>query len=106
MLNSEFYDYVLRRSRRAGDTVLRADAVLEFPRILSSWERSPFHPWFLEKVSSGLVTVADTQTISRVGTLYLGSDSFVSSLTSYPRFILTHVLPLIIYLSLSQLYPL
>lgn len=64
MLNSEFWDFTLRRCRRAGDTVLRADAILEFTRMLQSWERSPFNPWFLEKVATGLTTVANQQTLA------------------------------------------
>lgn len=64
MLNSEFWDFTLRRSRRAGDTVLRTDAILEFTRMLQAWERSSFSPWFLEKVSTGLATVADQQTLA------------------------------------------
>jgi len=32
--------------------------------FIQSLERSPFHPWFLEKTSSGLVTVADVQTVA------------------------------------------
>ena len=80
MLNSEFWDYTLRRARRAGDTVLRTDAILEFTRMLQSWERSPFSPWFLEKVSSGLATVAGQQTLA-IPTDYLllveDTDAFI-----------------------------
>lgn len=61
--NSEFYDRVLRKARRAGDTTLRSDAQDELEELLLAWERGTFHPWFLEKTSSGLVTIAGTQTV-------------------------------------------
>lgn len=63
MTNEQFYARVLRKARRANDASLLVDAVAEFEEMLQSWERSPFHPWFLETVASGFVTVADTQTV-------------------------------------------
>ena len=80
MTNSEFYDYILKRVRRDGDTVVRADVILEVTRLMQSWEKGSFHPWFLETVASGLVTVADTQTISEptdYGLLIEDTDVFV-----------------------------
>jgi hypothetical protein len=55
---------VLVKARRTGDLTLRAIAPDEAREIFQSWENSPFHPWFLEKSSSGVVTVAETQTVA------------------------------------------
>jgi hypothetical protein len=64
MLNSEFYDRVLVKARRAGDTALRAPAINETLELMQSWENSPFHPWFLEKVSVGVVATPGSQTLN------------------------------------------
>lgn len=65
MTNEEFYNLVLLRSRRQGDQVLLEAAPSEFSMMLQSMEHSPFHPWFLERSSTGLVTVANEPTIAQ-----------------------------------------
>lgn len=64
MTNEELFDLILKKARRAGDTNLRSNIEDEIRQFIQKIERSPFHPWFLEKTSSGLVTVANIQTIS------------------------------------------
>jgi len=63
MTNAQLYDLILVKARRAGDSALRAVIAAELRGMLNSLERSPFHPWFLETISSGVVTVADEETV-------------------------------------------
>lgn len=63
MTNEQFYTQVLVKARRPGDQTLRAVLEAEFRQLLQTLEQGAFHPWFLEKTSSGLVTVAGTQTV-------------------------------------------
>lgn len=62
--NAQLYDLILTRARRAGDPTLRTVLPNELRQMVQAWERSPFMPWFLEKTSSGLVTVTSADTIN------------------------------------------
>lgn len=64
MTNAQLYDLILQKCRRSGDLTLRAVIASELRGMLNSLEHSPFHPWFLERTSSGLVTVAGTETVA------------------------------------------
>lgn len=63
MTNKQFYDLILQATRRPGDVNLRTSLLSEARGWLQMQERGSFHPWFLEKTSSGLVTVAATPTM-------------------------------------------
>lgn len=47
MINSQIYDQILTKCRRAGDAQLRAAIPAELREMLQTWERSPLLPWFL-----------------------------------------------------------
>lgn len=64
MTNEELYDRILVKVRRPGDAIIRAFIEDELTELLQEWERGPFHPWFLEKRSSGLTAVVDTHQVN------------------------------------------
>lgn len=78
MTNQELYDLILIKARRAGDTNLRAVIFAEMRGLLNGWEKSPFHPWFLETRSSGFATTADGEPVAvPTGFLLLVEDTKV-----------------------------
>lgn len=64
MNNNDLYDRILRRARRPGDLTLRSNILDEITEMLQGWETSPFMPWFLEKVSTGLTTTINVETVA------------------------------------------
>lgn len=77
MTNQQLYDLILVKARRAGDLNLRAVIFAEMRGLLNGWERSPFHPWFLQKFANVPITNGASSVACPDDFLLLEEDSRV-----------------------------